>query len=87
MSMNREVLNVNDYFRSSDLCLVTVLSLFFPIESIDKQPSGKAFLLFRKNNEGFEDILKKYWARQLSIEPQQFFNQLKIIKARIYSEE
>lgn len=85
--MNPKVLNVNDYFRSSDLCLVTALSLFFPVEAIDRQPSGKAFLLFRKNNKGFDEVVKKYWARQLTIEPQSFFSQLKNIKARIYSEE
>lgn len=87
MFMNQKILNVNDYFRSSDLALVVALSLFFPIEAIEKDTSRKAYFLFRKGADSFEEILKQYWSRELRVEPQSFFNQLKVIKARIYSEE
>lgn len=87
MFMNQKILNVNDYFRSSDLALVVALSLFFPIEAIEKDASGKAYFLFRKDTDGFEKVLKQYWSRELRVEPQTFFNQLKVIKARIYSGE
>lgn len=86
--MTQKILNENDYFRSSDLALVTVLSLFYPIEAIDKEnPTGRAFFLFRKDGEGFDETLRKYWSRQLVVEPQAFFSQLKIVKARIFSGE
>lgn len=86
--MSQKILNEHDYFRSSDLALVTVLSLFYPIEAIDKESSaGRAFFLFRKDGEDFDETLRKYWSRQLAVEPQAFFSQLKIIKARIYSGE
>lgn len=85
--MNQKILNVNDYFRSSDLALVVALSLFFPIEAIEKDTSRKAHFLFRKDADNFEKVLKQYWSRELRVEPQAFFNQLKVIKARIYSEE
>ena len=84
--MNPKMLNENDYFRSSDLALVVALSLFFPIEAIDRESSGKAYFLFHKSGD-LDDTLKKYWSRQLKIEPQAFFNQLKVVKARIYSEK
>lgn len=87
MFMNQEILNVNDYFRSSDLALVVALSLFVPIEAIEKDASGKAYFLFRKDTDSFEKVLKQYWSRELRVEPQTFFNQLKVIKARIYSGE
>lgn len=87
MITNEELLGINDYFRTSDLALVTALSLFFPIASIDKEPSGKAFFLFRQNGEEFGEVIKKYWSRQLAIEPQQFFSQIKIIKAMIAAEQ
>lgn len=87
MFMNQKILNVNDYFRSSDLALVVALSLFFPIEAIEKDVSGKAYFLFRKDADSFEKVLKQYWSRELRVEPQAFFNQLKVIKSRIYSEE
>jgi len=86
--MFQKLLNEKDYFRSSDLALVATLSLFYPIEVIDKQGlTGRAFFLFRKDGREFEETLQKYWSRQLAVEPQAFFSQLKIIKARIYSEE
>lgn len=86
--MFQKTLNEKDYFRSSDLACVVSLSLFYPIEAIDKEnPAGRAFFLFRKDGEGFDETLRKYWSRQLAVEPQAFFSQLKIIKARIYSGE
>ena len=84
--MNQKILNEKDYFKSSDLALVATLSLFFPIEVIEKDVGGKAYFLFRKDNEDFDGTLKKYWSRQLKVEPQTFFNQLKVVKARIFSE-
>ena len=86
--MSQKTLNETDYFRSSDLALVTVLSLFYPVEAIDKEsPAGRAYFLFLKDGDGFEETLRKYWSRQLVVEPQAFFSQLKIIKARIFSGE
>jgi len=87
MTMKSEILNTNNYYRTSDLALVVAMSLSFPIEALERESSGKVYFLFRKNNEGFEDTLQKYWSRELRIEPQAFFNQLKVIKARIYSGE
>lgn len=88
MIMNQKVLNESGFFRSSDLALVVALSLFFPVEAIDKEPmSGKAYFLFRKDGKDFEKILQQYWSRELRIEPQTFFNQMKVIKARIYSKD
>ena len=87
MFMNKKVLNEKDWFRSSDLALVVALSLFVPIEVIEKDASGKAYFLFRKDADNFEEVLKQYWSRELRVEPQSFFNQLKVVKARIYSGE
>jgi len=84
--MNQKILNEKDYFKSSDLALVATLSLFFPIEAIEKDMSGKAYFLFRKDKGSFDATLQKYWSRQLKVEPQTFFNQLKVVKARIFSE-
>ena len=82
-----KILNEKDYMRTSDLALVVALSLFFPIEIIERDANRKAYFLFRKDTENFEEILRQYWSRELRVEPQAFFNQLKVIKARIYSED
>jgi hypothetical protein len=82
----KKITSVNNYYRSSDLALVAFLSLSYRIEAIDREPSGKAFFMFEKTDE-LEIEIAKYWSRQSVVEPQTFFNQLKTIKARIYSQQ
>ena len=82
-----KILNEKDYMRSCDLALVVTISLFFPIEIIERDNNRKAYFLFRKDTKGFEETLRQYWSRELRVEPQAFFGQLKVIKARIYSED
>ena len=73
------------YFHTTDLALASAVSLFFPLESIDKRNPQKAFFLFKQNGE-LDQLVKQYWQQELKIEPQAYYNQLKMIKARLYSE-
>lgn len=84
--MNQQTLNTNEYFSTSDLALATAISLCYPIDAIDKQNPRKASFLFKRNDK-FDELLETYWKRELKIEPQEYFNQLKAIKARLYSEK
>ena len=87
MNMDMNILNEKDFYRSADLALVTVLSLSFPIEAIDRDPdTRKAYFLFRKES-GLDEVVEAFWKRELKIEPQAFFNQLRIIKARLYGDK
>jgi len=79
-------LDINDFYETSDLALATAISLWYPIDAIDKQNPHKATFLF-KRDEKFDELLEAYWKRELKIEPQEYFNQLKAIKARLYSEK
>jgi hypothetical protein len=86
MTMNTSMLKENDVYRCADLALATVLALHFPIEGIDKESPRKAQFLFLRTQE-LEEAVEGYWKGILQVEPQKFFNQLKAIKARLYSEE
>jgi len=77
-------LNENLY-RTSDLALVTTLSLYSPIETTEPMDDRKVFFVFLKTPD-LDMLIKKYWAGKLRVEPQRFFNQLKVIKTRIYSQ-
>jgi hypothetical protein len=83
--MTQQELNINNYYTTSDLALATAVSLCFPIDAIDRQNPRKASFLF-KRNEKLDELIETYWKRELKIEPQEYFNQLKAIKARLYSE-
>ena len=79
-------LSQNDFYSTSDLALATVLSLYYPIEAIDKSDPKRASFYF-KRDENLDNLLEQYWRKELKIEPQSFFQQLRIVKARLYNEE
>ena len=82
--MNNQLIN-NDYYATSDLSLATCISLFYPLESIDKKNPYKAEFLF-KRDDSIDKLIEAYWKRELKVEPQAFFAQLKFIKSRLYSQ-
>lgn len=84
--MAQENLKLKDYYCTSDLALATAISLWYPIDAIDRQNPHKATFLFMRD-EKLDELLEAYWKRELRVEPQTYFNQLKAIKARLYSEK
>ncbi|HSW96411.1 MAG TPA: DUF5659 domain-containing protein [Candidatus Saccharimonadales bacterium] len=74
------------YWTSSDLSLVSVLSLFFPIEKIDKTNPRKAEFVFVRTSE-LDGLITRYWEREILVEPRQYFDNLKSLKARLYANE
>jgi len=85
--MTQEIINENQLWKTADLALATAISLFYPIEVIEKTPSSnKGFFLFKRSEE-LDALIENYWRGELKIEPQAYFNQLKIIKVRLYSQE
>ena len=78
----------NQFYKTADLALVAVLLLFIPdsLEVVDRGNPRKVFFCFGKNSE-LDSLVKRYWSRELQVEPQAFFNQLKQVKVRIYAED
>lgn len=76
---------INDYYKTSDLALACFLSITYPIEEIDRSNPKRAEFVFN-NTEAINKLVELYWQRKAKIEPQAFFNQLKIVKARLYGE-
>lgn len=76
-------MKTNDYIFSSDLALVATLSLWYPIDSIDKSDPSKLVFMFRREDL-IDKTIESFWKKELMVEPLTFFNQLKIIKTRIY---
>jgi len=84
--MTIKILKEKDFYRTSDLALAATISLFYPIEAIDKQNPRKAYFIF-KREEGLDKLIEKYWRGELRVEPKMFFNQLRVLKARLYGSE
>lgn len=77
-----------NYFKTADLALVAVLLLFIPdsLEVVDRGNPHKVIFCFGKSPD-LDSLVKRYWSRELTVEPQTFFNQLKQVKVRIYAED
>lgn len=82
--MNQQ-LNEN-YYQTSDLSLAATLSLWCPIEDIDRSNPRKAVFIFRNTKE-LQELVEKYYRNELKISPQVYFNQLRVVKARLYANE
>lgn len=83
--MNQENLSLSDFYSTPDLALATAISIWYPIDSIDRTNPAKAQFLFKRNSN-LDQLIENYWKRELRIEPQAYFSQLKIIKSRLYGE-
>ena len=82
--MSQENLTINDYFYTQDLGLATAISLFYPLDAIDRTKNpNKAQFVFKKD-EGLDQLVEAYWKNELKASLIAYFNQLKTIKARLY---
>lgn len=71
------------YYQTSDLSLAATLSLWCPIEDIDRSNPRKALFIFQKTSE-LEKLVDQYFRNEIKISPQTYFNQLRVVKARLY---
>ena len=84
--MTQENLKLKDCYSTSDLALATAISLWYPIDAIDRQNPRKAQFVFERSPK-LDSLLDKYWKQKLLIEPRAYFDQLKAIKARLYAND
>jgi len=81
--MNKVKFKINDYYETSDLALSAFLSLFFPIDSLDRTNPGKTLFLFVRSPE-LEKLIEAFWKRKVQVNPQDYFSAIKNIKSRLY---
>lgn len=82
--MTTQNLKENDFYKTPDLALAGVLSLWYPLEAVDfKNPPRAQFLFLR--DEKLDKLIQMYWRGELQVEPQRYFNQLRVIKTRLRS--
>ena len=72
-----------DYYSTSDLALAVILSLSFQVDHIDKTNPKKVQFFFKKDPK-MDELIDKYWKKQLRVEPSQYFYQIRTIKNLIY---
>ena len=74
----------NNSYSTSDLALAAVLSLHYQIKAINKDNPKRVFFIFTKDKKT-DLIIEKYWRGELKVNPQAYFNSIKLLKNRIYN--
>ena len=73
-------------YRTADLALAAALCVSrFGVENVDRVSHNRLVFVFERN-ERLNEAVERYWRGELLVEPQTFFNQLKVLKARIYQD-
>lgn len=84
MTMTQKSFSHKEDFRTADLALTTALCVAgFVVKEIERTDPKRSIFIFEKD-EKLSDEVERYWRKEMRIEPQDFFYQLKILKARIY---
>ncbi len=84
--MTKQKLNTNDYYFTYDLgCSSALISAGFELVSLDKTNPRKVQFIFRRE-VGIEKVVDEYWADRLEVKARTFFDNIKMLKNRIYSE-
>jgi hypothetical protein len=77
-------MNTN-FYRTSDLPLAAVISLFMPVEGIDKTLPLKAFWYFERCDE-LDELVRCYYRKELQVEPSAYFERVSFLKSMLYSD-
>ena len=85
LTMTTQITNEKDFYRTADLALAAAISLFYPVEAIDKQNPHKAQFIFKRNKD-LDVLIESFWRGELKVDPASYFNALRVIKARLYGE-
>lgn len=84
--MTQQALNTRNYYFTYDLgCSSALISAGFELFSLEKSNLRKVQFIFRRA-VGIERVVDKYWADRLEVKARAFFDNIKMLKNRIYSE-
>ncbi len=76
----------NQLTKTSDLGLASVINIYSPLVKLSRADIRRVEFVFHKTPE-IETLIRQYWQRALSIEPQAYFQSMKTLKSRIYGNE
>lgn len=74
-----------EYYETSDLSLATTLSLEHTLIDVKREfpNSRKAVFVFEDSDE-LREMVEMFWTEELQVSPLKYFNQLRMVKARLY---
>ena len=70
-------------YKTSSLALAAAIALYLPLDQVDKNNPTKAIFTF-KESEKLQDVVTKYFRGELRVEPQAYFDRIKLLKTLLY---
>jgi len=74
----------NNIYKTSDLSLATVLSLYYSVQAVDKSDPKRVIFIFVRD-KNFDLYIERFYRGTLRVDPQEYFQHLKSLKNRIYN--
>lgn len=74
-----------ELFWTTDLGLATALLVKYPLGELNARDPSKVAFGFKKD-PGLEDYIRKFWNKELLVEPQTFYSELLMLRKRINQE-
>jgi hypothetical protein len=79
--------NYTDYYSTFDLGCASALEIKgFELASLDKSNPKKVRFIFKRKKE-IDSVADKYWTDKLEVKARSFFDNIKAIKNRIYTDQ
>jgi len=78
------MLKTNKYFETNSLALASAIALFSPIVAIRKDSKKNNCIFSFEKTPEIEKIITNYWNKKLLVDALEYFEKIKILKARIY---
>lgn len=79
---NMDIVESDNTYRTSDFACAAAISLFQPVDAIDKTDAFRAVFVFEKTNHLLA-LLEAYWRGELKVNPRAYHEQLKVMKTRL----
>jgi hypothetical protein len=84
------MIKIENEYRTQSLALASALHTVSTakLQYIEISPSNKraTFVFDRTKDTSFDDIVARFWARELSVDVSTYFEVLKQVKARLFEE-
>lgn len=83
--MEMKIEKINNLYQTADMACAAALSLFYPIEAIDRTSGRRVFFVFVRSDE-FDRFVQMFWRGEVQVEPRAYFDSIKAIKTRLYDQ-
>lgn len=84
LTMTKDAHDEKEIFRTADLSLTAALCVSgFVVKEVERADPKRSIFIFKKSENLLEGV-ERYWRKEMRLEPQEYFYQLKVLKARIY---